>query len=185
MKPQIALWLLAALLAAPAVYAADPSPDDIINALKPDAGALTGATRGIRMVTTTGTATPSAGAPAAAASEGPSLDMSIQFESGSATLTSAATTQLDSLGKALASSALASYRFRIEGHTDTVGSADTNQQLSAARASAVANYLEAKYGITATRLQPVGLGEAGLLVQTPDQTAEPKNRRVHIVNLGA
>lgn len=187
MKSQIALWLMAALLAAPAAWAADPSPDDIINALKPDAAALTGATRGIRMVTTSGTATGQAdgGVASTGPAQAPSLDMSIEFASGSAKLTPKADAQLNNLGQALASSTLSAYRFRIEGHTDTVGSAEANQQLSAARANAVASYLETKFGIAPARLQPVGLGETGLLVPTPDQTPEPKNRRVHIVNLGA
>ena len=35
------------------------------------------------------------------------------------------------------------------------------------------------------RLQPVGMGEDGLLVPTPDQTPEPRNRRVLVVNTGS
>jgi outer membrane protein OmpA-like peptidoglycan-associated protein len=32
-------------------------------------------------------------------------------------------------------------------------------------------------------MEPVGLGTAQLIVPTPDQTPEPRNRRVRIVNL--
>ena len=48
---------------------------------------------------------------------------------------------LDELGRALASKDLAAYRFRIEGHTDTVGSRDYNRALSERRAEAVVDYV--------------------------------------------
>jgi len=56
---------------------------------------------------------------------------------------------------------------------------------SCGASAAVASYLETKFGIAANRLQAVGVGEADLLVPTPDQTPELRNRRVHIVNRGA
>ena len=91
---------------------------------------------------------------------------------------------LNQLGLALSQSALAPYRFRIEGHTDTVGTAAYNKQLSDQRAAAVADYLATNFKVDRSRLQPVGVGEEGLLVPTPDQTNEPKNRRVAVVNIG-
>jgi outer membrane protein OmpA-like peptidoglycan-associated protein len=123
-------------------------------------------------------------APAAESSEGPSLDLTIVFRSGSTELTPAATGTLAKLGQALSNKSLASYRFRIEGHTDTVGTKEENKVLSQARAEKVAAYLEHDFGVSPDRLEPVGMGEDGLLVETPDQTAEPRNRRVHVVNLG-
>ena len=42
-----------------------------------------------------------------------------------------------------------------------------------------------RLGIAESRLDAVGLGETQLLVQTPDATAEPRNRRVQIVNIGS
>ena len=175
--------------------AADPSVDDILSALKPKPASLNGTTRGIRAVS------PSAAEPAAAAQvrrasviarpeaddtpgEGPSLDLNVVFRSGSADLTPAAASVLGKLGRALASPSLAGYRFRIEGHTDTVGTPEQNKALSQARAEKVAAFLETQFGVTSDRLEPVGLGEDGLLVPTPEQTAEPRNRRVHVVNLG-
>jgi outer membrane protein OmpA-like peptidoglycan-associated protein len=121
----------------------------------------------------------------ATAGSAPSLDLSIEFETGSSALTPAAIQELEMLGGALTSSDLAADKFRIEGHTDTVGTAAANKILSQQRADAVASYLETKFGIAANRLQAVGVGEADLLVPTPDQTPELRNRRVHIVNLGA
>jgi len=126
-------------------------------------------------------------APATAQAEatGPSVNLTVNFPTGSADLTPEAMATLDQLGAALSSSALASYRFRIEGHTDTVGSKEYNRSLSERRAEAVVNYIVTKYGVQSSRLQAVGMGEQGLLVSTPDQTPEPRNRRVQVVNLGA
>jgi OOP family OmpA-OmpF porin len=188
------VFVLAMPLACGVAHAGDPSVDDILSALKPKASALNGTTRGIRAVAPTApTETPSTTphtrrvamiTPAPENTDGPSLDLTIVFRSGSTDLTPAASGTLSRLGKALASPSLAGYRFRIEGHTDTVGSKDENQALSQARAEKVADFLEHDYGVSADRLQPVGMGEDGLLVATPDQTNEPRNRRVHVVNLG-
>jgi outer membrane protein OmpA-like peptidoglycan-associated protein len=116
---------------------------------------------------------------------GPSVNLTVNFPNGSADLTPEAMASLDALGKALSSSELANYRFRIEGHTDTVGSPEYNRALSERRAEAVVNYIVTKYGVQASRLQAVGMGEEGLLVSTPAQTPEPRNRRVQVINLGA
>jgi OmpA-OmpF porin, OOP family len=47
------------------------------------------------------------------------------------------------------------------------------------------DYVAKKFGIDPSRLEAVGMGEDGLLVATPQQTPEPRNRRVQVVNLGA
>jgi OmpA-OmpF porin, OOP family len=120
-----------------------------------------------------------------AATEAPSVSLSVEFATGSADLTPQARQTLDQLGKALSSSDLSQFRFRIEGHTDTVGAPDHNMALSQQRADAVAAYLESKFGVNAGRLQAIGMGEQGLLVQTPPNTPNDKNRRVAVVNLGA
>ena len=121
-------------------------------------------------------------APAAAA---PAVDLTVNFETASADLTADAMKTLDALGTALSSDALAHYRFRVEGHTDTVGSPAANQALSQRRAKAVVNYISAKFNIPMDRLVPVGMGEQDLAVKTAAQVPEPKNRRVVVVNLGA
>jgi outer membrane protein OmpA-like peptidoglycan-associated protein len=125
---------------------------------------------------------PPAPAPQVAA---PSIDLTVQFESGSAELTADAMRTLDELGRALSSEALAAFRFRIEGHTDTTGSRSTNMSLSQARAARVADYLQSRFGVSSERLDPVGRGQEALRVQTPDQTPEPRNRRVQVINIGA
>lgn len=94
-------------------------------------------------------------------------------------------TTLDVLGQALSTNALAEYGFPVEGHTDTVGSASMNQTLSSRRAEAVVAHTAAKYLISVGRMRPVGLGSDDPLVPTRDQTREPCNRRVQVVNIGS
>jgi OmpA-OmpF porin, OOP family len=171
----VAGLLLAAGLAAPGLaraQTAPPSPQSIVKALTPGAGAGEVTTRGIRVVHG------QAAAP-------PSVNLTVDFATGSAELTPSARATLDSLGKALTDPSLAHDRFRIEGHTDTVGSPALNQTLSEQRADRVATYLEDKFSIPAARLVPVGLGEKDLLVPTPPQTPEARNRRVQVVNEGS
>ncbi len=182
--------LAAALLLAPlpAPAQSNPSADQIIQSLKPS-GALNGQTRGIKPVSPAQpAAAPATGTPTRVAkteAAGPSVNLSVQFGNGSAELTPEAQKTLDELGHALSSQDLASYRFRIEGHTDNVGSRSYNKALSERRAQAVVAYLASRFGLDKKRLQPVGMGEDGPLVATPPQTPEPRNRRVQVVNIGA
>jgi OOP family OmpA-OmpF porin len=182
----------------PATPGGNPSTQQIINALTPTG--TEGATRGIRLVRPGEQASPQQAAPAtkqpsagrqvaagtpAGAVRAPSVSLMVLFPTNSAELTPEAVQVVDQLGEALKSQQLSGYRFRVEGHTDTVGSPGYNKALSQRRADAVVSYLEQKFGIPATRLEPVGVGEAGLAVPTGDQVAEPRNRRVQVVNLGS
>lgn len=195
--------LCAGLLALPATAApaqADGNPDStqILNALTPHAGMSTG-TRGIRPVAPSTLPPPvtpdGADAPARphaphrlarnTPAETPSVDLTVQFANGSAELTPAAMRTLDALGRALADPKLAGDKFRIEGHTDTLGAPDTNKLLSDQRARSVVAYLVSRFHVPADSLQPVGMGEDGLLVATGPSHAEPRNRRVVVVNLSA
>jgi outer membrane protein OmpA-like peptidoglycan-associated protein len=196
MRPAQAI--VAFLLFAPGLAAAqsNPSAQDILNALKPRQEAI-GAVRGLRPASAPAPAADSRPQPAASvdpahvvtaamqadAANQPSIDLTVQFAFGSADLTPAAARAIDELGKALTDPDLAGSRIRIEGHTDTVGTRPYNQTLSERRADTVVEYLNERFHVPAERLQAVGVGEDGLLVPTPDQTLEPRNRRVHVVNL--
>jgi outer membrane protein OmpA-like peptidoglycan-associated protein len=68
---------------------------------------------------------------------------------------------------------------QITGHTDTVGSEGDNDMLSLKRARDIRESLIAQ-GLNPTISRAVGRGERELLAPTPDNTAEPKNRRVEI-----
>jgi outer membrane protein OmpA-like peptidoglycan-associated protein len=157
----------------------NPSADQLIKALKP-MSTTDGTTRGIRPASPVPAGTTAAGEPAAQ----PSVGLLVQFASDSAELSPAARATLDQLGRALSSSELAGYKFRIEGHTDTVGSVELNQALSERRADAVVGYLIANYHVTPSRLQPVGMGSSQPAVPTGPQVDEPRNRRVQVVNIG-
>jgi len=67
----------------------------------------------------------------------------------------------------------------VTGHTDTVGSADSNDRLSMQRAERVKAFLMG-IGIPPDRIQTAGRGERELLVPSADNIDEPRNRRVEI-----
>lgn len=70
-------------------------------------------------------------------------------------------------------------RIRIEGHTDTIGTPEANRELARRRAEAVQDYLTA-HGVAAGLIEIDVIGEEDLYKPTPDDTAEPLNRRVVI-----
>jgi len=84
----------------------------------------------------------------------PSVNLDLQFATGSAELTPNAVHTLDDLGRAPASPALNGSHFRIEGHTDTVGLPEANKELSARRAATVVSYLVEHFPLEPDRLSP-------------------------------
>jgi outer membrane protein OmpA-like peptidoglycan-associated protein len=73
-----------------------------------------------------------------------------------------------------------SFDMEVIGHTDTTGSAPVNQRLSEQRARAIAALLATR-GIAVDRVLATGRGENDLLITTPDEIAEPRNRRVEVM----
>jgi outer membrane protein OmpA-like peptidoglycan-associated protein len=67
----------------------------------------------------------------------------------------------------------------VVGHTDTTGSAASNDELGFKRATIVRNLLVAA-GLDASAVEITSHGEGDPLVPTPDETYEPRNRRVEI-----
>ena len=65
------------------------------------------------------------------------------------------------------------------GHTDTVGTTESNDALSRLRAEKVRDVL-VQAGIKADRIEVTGRGERELLVPTADNVEEPRNRGVEI-----
>ena len=68
----------------------------------------------------------------------------------------------------------------IIGHTDRVGSVESNDTLSLQRAQAV-RQLVIDRGFDPNRVEAGGRGEREPVVQTADEVEEPKNRRAEIV----
>jgi outer membrane protein OmpA-like peptidoglycan-associated protein len=113
----------------------------------------------------------------------PKLDLDIQFEFGSDRLTPAARQDLDELGRALEHPALKNRHFELSGHTDDVGSAAYNMELSKKRAKSARNYLMSRYDIEPEAIRSAGYGEGRPIVQGDSDEARRRNRRVVIEQL--
>ncbi len=67
----------------------------------------------------------------------------------------------------------------VIGHTDTMGTQQANYGLGLKRAMMVRNLLVSA-GLNGSTIEATSVGELDLLVKTPDETPEPRNRRVDI-----
>lgn len=67
----------------------------------------------------------------------------------------------------------------VIGHTDTMGTQQANYGLGLKRAMTVRNILVAA-GLSESSIEVTSVGELDPLVKTPDETPEPRNRRVDI-----
>jgi outer membrane protein OmpA-like peptidoglycan-associated protein len=108
----------------------------------------------------------------------PSLDLTIHFDLDSAVIRQESKKPLQDLATALRDGRLGSFKFQVEGHTDSRGSAAYNEALSARRAESVAIFLNTE-GVALERLVSVGKG-----FREPLDTVDTKaavNRRVRIV----
>ncbi len=72
-------------------------------------------------------------------------------------------------------------KLEIDGYTDSIGSDPHNQQLSQARAEAVASVLETQFGIDASRLTAKGFGAAHPIGSNDTAAGRAENRRVEFV----
>ncbi len=102
----------------------------------------------------------------------------VLFDSGQASLLSGALTTIDRLAQFMGDYPERSVR--IEGHTDSAGNDDANQQLSERRAAAVRDALVAR-GIDAARIQTVGYGEARPVAGNDTPGGRQQNRRIEVV----
>ncbi len=102
----------------------------------------------------------------------------ITFDTGKATLKTDAKYSLAKLAGIL--TLLQEMTLSVEGHTDSTGSAETNQKLSAARANSVMTFLK-EMGVAETRMTAKGFGPDQPVA--PNDTAEgrARNRRVEII----
>ena len=71
-------------------------------------------------------------------------------------------------------------KLSVEGHTDSTGTADHNQDLSARRARSVIAYLAAA-GVDAGRLSPAGFGATRPVATNDTAIGRAQNRRVELV----
>ncbi|ACC72252.1 OmpA family protein [Paraburkholderia phymatum] len=99
------------------------------------------------------------------------------FAVGSATLTPFATAKLDDF--VAANQGVDVDRLTIAGYTDSTGSAELNNRLSAARARSVQGYL-ATAGLRASAWDVQGYGSASPVAPNKTAIGRAKNRRVEI-----
>ena len=157
------LALGAAALAQAPAPAADPSVDEMVEAL--------------RMKPLTRSLKPGSPKPRG---EG-KLQLQVQFDYNSATITPASQALLEKLAGAMKNPALAGLEYRIEGHTDTTGTGAGNLRLSNRRAAAVRDFLAKVSGVEAAKLSSIGMGSAKLA--DPANPTSAINRRVVVVSL--
>ena len=122
-----------------------------------------------------------AGCPAQADLKGqPMIDFKVAFEFGSAELKPESMETLKRLGKALNEGLSDQKQFKIEGHTDAVGTLPYNERLSEMRAAAVKEFLVREMGVSPERLSSVGKAFCQPLAPKDPYGAE--NRRVVVIN---
>lgn len=101
----------------------------------------------------------------------------LHFENRSTALTEASREKLPEIHQLLRK--MPPTRIRVIGYTDTVGDREANLTLSSKRADQVARILNRK-DRNSNRMEIRGYGEHGPMITTPDNTPEPRNRRVKI-----
>ena len=115
--------------------------------------------------------------PAPASDTATAVGFRINFAFNSAVIPPAHFSQLDRVADLLRQEPALS--LAVEGHTDAVGSAEYNIDLSRRRAVAVVRYL-VDHGVEASRLMAVGKGKTEPLVADP---MDGRNRRVQFLRL--
>ncbi|RVT72241.1 OmpA family protein [Flavobacterium sufflavum] len=103
---------------------------------------------------------------------------SVLFDSSKATIKAESNSKLEEIVKVM--NEYNNANFKLEGHTDSTGSAAKNLQLSKDRAAAVKNYLIAK-GISADRLSSEGYGITKPIASNKTVAGRTENRRVEII----
>ena len=102
----------------------------------------------------------------------------VLFDTNRSTLKSGAYGTLDRLAMALRDNA--GRKVLIEGHTDNVGSDETNQELSQRRAQSVQLAL-AQRGVAGDQVTAIGKGENFPIASNDDANGRQSNRRVELI----
>jgi outer membrane protein OmpA-like peptidoglycan-associated protein len=105
----------------------------------------------------------------------------VQFAIGAATLNPSAREALARFSGIVG--VYPSLRFKVEGHTDSTGSAETNRKLSYDRAITVRDYLIGQ-GVDAASVSVEGLGPDQPVADNATSEGRARNRRVEIILTG-
>lgn len=107
------------------------------------------------------------------------LPGAVLFATGKSELKPAARSRLDEVAHALSGQPM-ERKMVIEGHTDSTGTPERNQQLSQERADAVRSYLVSK-GVSSENLTAEGMGQENPIADNATPDGRATNRRVEIV----
>lgn len=105
------------------------------------------------------------------------ISLYINFDTGKAVIKADLFAQQDQLVAALKQAA--ELQLEVGGHTDNVGTAESNLTLSDARAKSVMKYLTDK-GIAVSRLTAKGYGQTSPVADNRGEDGRAKNRRVEL-----
>lgn len=103
----------------------------------------------------------------------------ILFDTGQSTIKPESAAAIGEVAKLLQTDA--ALKVYIVGHTDNVGSVESNLKLSQARAEAVLQALVGQHGIAAARLRAYGCAQFAPVASNGSEDGRTKNRRVEIV----
>jgi outer membrane protein OmpA-like peptidoglycan-associated protein len=106
------------------------------------------------------------------------LTFYINFDTGQATIKPESASSVEQIAALL--KAAPALKVSIEGHTDNVGTPESNKKLSEDRAKAVMEAVVAK-GIAADRLTAVGRGQEAPVADNRKEEGRALNRRVEVV----
>jgi outer membrane protein OmpA-like peptidoglycan-associated protein len=113
----------------------------------------------------------------------PKIDLEINFDYNSASISQGSMSAVQHLGEALSDPQLKGTTFIVSGHTDGIGGEAFNQDLSERRADTIKHYLVDHYHLAAGDLVTVGYGKTRL--KDAENPSDPINRRVQVVNTEA
>jgi outer membrane protein OmpA-like peptidoglycan-associated protein len=114
-------------------------------------------------------------------SEGRFTTHGILFATGSATIDPSSAATLTEIGQMLQQHG--DLKLEIDGHTDNVGSAASNQTLSEKRAASVKQYLVTNFQIDGSRLSSKGFGASRPVASNATDDGKQQNRRVELVKM--
>jgi len=103
----------------------------------------------------------------------------IYFDTGKSDIKPASDAAIAEIAKLLKSEA--GLNLYVVGHTDNVGTLESNMKLSLSRAEAVVKVLTGKHGIAAGRLRGYGVGPLAPIASNAAEEGRAKNRRVELV----
>jgi OmpA-OmpF porin, OOP family len=107
------------------------------------------------------------------------INLKVEFDTNSARIDTRYYDQVNAVGEYLKK--YPTTTAVIEGHTDSLGSAKQNLQLSQQRADSVVNYLMEKFGIEGARLSAKGYGSTRRIAYDSTPEGRQQNRRINAI----